>query len=48
MPCCEIRTALSAGPPGGNGTMTLMGLDGSACAKAAPGRASEAVIRAAD
>ena len=28
MPACAIRTAVSAGPPGGNGTMILIGLDG--------------------
>ena len=28
MPACAIRTAVSAGPPGGNGTMILIGFDG--------------------
>ena len=28
MPGCAIRTAVSAGPPGGNGTMMRMGFDG--------------------
>ena len=37
MPGCAIRTAVSAGPPGGNGTMILIGLAGNAWAKAPRG-----------
>jgi hypothetical protein len=37
MPPCAIRTAVSAGPPGGNGTTILIGFDGNAWAKAPRG-----------
>src|SRR3954470_1937407 len=40
MPPCAIRTAVSAGPPGGNGTTVLIGFDGNAWAKAPRGSAS--------
>jgi hypothetical protein len=34
---CAMRTAVSAGPPGGNGTMILIGFDGNAWAAAPRG-----------
>src|SRR4029078_9503681 len=37
MPACAIRTAVSAGPPGGNGTTILIGLEGNAWANARRG-----------
>ena len=40
MPPWAIRTAVSAGPPGGNGTMILMGFVGNAWANAPRGNAS--------
>ena len=42
MTALRIRTAVSAGPPGGNGTMSLIGLDGKACANAMRGSDSAA------
>ena len=42
MPPCAIRTAVSAGPPGGNGTMILMGFGGNAWANAPRGSDSAA------
>ena len=48
MPGCAIRTAVSAGPPAGNGTITLIGLVGNACAKASRGSANEAASKAAE
>ncbi len=43
-----MRAAVSVGPPGGNGTTSLMGLVGQACAMAAvPVRAAKAPTTAA-
>ena len=37
MPGCAMRTAVSAGPPGGNGTMMRMGFEGKAWRESATG-----------
>ena len=42
MPPCAIRTAVSAGPPGGNGTTILIGFVGKAWANAPRGSDSAA------
>jgi hypothetical protein len=47
MPPCAIRTAVSAGPPGGNGTMMWTGLAGNAWANA-PRGSDSAANRAAE
>ena len=48
MPACAIRTAVSAGPPGGNGTMILIGLVGNAWAEASRGSAAAESAAAAE
>jgi hypothetical protein len=46
MPGCAIRTALSAGPPAGNGTTILIGLVVNDCEKPPRGSATEASVAA--
>ncbi len=44
MPCARPRAKMSAGPPGGKGTIMRTGLEGYDWAAAIPGRTAAAAI----